>query len=132
MRLASAEVKNLLGHGQRASASTADVVLTSRSLVPLTQSPAKSAIVARIALAVPKRQLKRAVDRNRAKRILREIFRQHAIRSTPLEMLVTISAVPKALAGKLKQKQATSHLRSAALGLFNRILQRSKKITEAS
>ncbi|MBC7622192.1 MAG: ribonuclease P protein component [Aeromicrobium sp.] len=128
-------MKNLLGHGQRASASTAGVVLTSRSLVPLTpltRSPAKSAIAARIALAVPKRQLKRAVDRNRAKRILREIFRQHAIRSTPLEMLVTISAVPKALAGNLKQKQATSHLRSAALGLFNRILQRSKKITEAS
>jgi ribonuclease P protein component len=132
MRLASAEVKQLLDHGQRASASVADLVLTSRSAVPSAVTTRRGAIAAGIALSVPKRQLKRAVDRNRAKRILRETFRQHELRSAPLELLVTVTSVPRAIAGNLKQKQATQQLREVALGLYSRILQRNKKVAEAS
>jgi ribonuclease P protein component len=131
MRLASAEVKQLLDHGQRATASVADLVLTSRSAAPTTGIARRGALAAGIALSVPKRQLKRAVDRNRAKRILRETFRQHELRSAPLELLVTVTSVPKAIAGNLKQKKATDQLRTAALGLYNRILQRNKKVAEA-
>jgi ribonuclease P protein component len=132
MRLASAEVKYLLGHGQRLSASVADLVLNSRCAAPVAQTTRRGALSARIALSVPKRQLKRAVDRNRAKRILRETFRQHALRSVPLDVLVTVTSVPKVIAGSLKRQQATQQLRAAALGLYNRILQRSKKVAEAS
>jgi ribonuclease P protein component len=132
MRLASVEVKHLLGHGQRLSASVADLVLTSRSAASVAQTTRRGALAAGIALSVPKRQLKRAVDRNRAKRILREAFRQHELRSAPLEILVTVTSVPKAIAGSLKSKQATQQLRTAALGLYNRILQRSKKVAEVS
>jgi ribonuclease P protein component len=132
MRLASAEVKYLLGHGKRLSASVADLVLTSRSAAPTAQTPRRGAVSAGIALSVPKRRLKRAVDRNRVKRILREEFRRHELRSLPLEVLVTVTSVPKAITGSLGRKQASQQLRAAALGLYNRILQRSKKVLEAS
>jgi ribonuclease P protein component len=132
MRLASAEVKQLLDHGQRLSASVADLVLTSRSLILSAPTSRRGKFSAGIALSVPKRQLKRAVDRNRAKRILREEFRRHELRSVPLEVLVTVTSVPKAITGSLRRKQASQQLRAAALGLYNRILQRSKKAVEAS
>jgi len=60
------------------------------------------------------------------------VFRRHELRNTPLELLVTVTSVPKPIAGNMKQKQATQHLQTAALGLYNRILQRSKKVVEAS
>lgn len=44
----------------------------------------------RIAIAVPKRMLKFAVDRNRVKRVIREQFRQHQIRACPVDVLVTL------------------------------------------
>lgn len=44
----------------------------------------------RIAIAVPKRILKFAVDRNRVKRVIREQFRQHQARMLPVDMLVTL------------------------------------------
>ena len=44
----------------------------------------------RIAVAVPKRLLKFAVDRNRVKRVIREQFRQHQIRACPVDVLVTL------------------------------------------
>lgn len=132
MRLASAEVKLLLDHGQRLSASAADVVLTSRSAIRSAATIRHGASLAGIALSVPKRQLKRAVDRNRTKRVLREVFRRHELRNIPLEVLVTVTSVPKLIAGNMKQKQATQHLQTAAQGLYNRILQRSKKVVEAS
>ena len=46
----------------------------------------------RIAIAVPKRILKLAVDRNRVKRVIREQFRQHQIRALPVDMLVTLQS----------------------------------------
>ena len=45
---------------------------------------------ARLAIAVPKRIVKSAVDRNRVKRAIREQFRQHEIRSSPVDILVTL------------------------------------------
>ena len=44
----------------------------------------------RLAIAVPKRILKRAVDRNQVKRVIRETFRQHQVRAAPVDMLVTM------------------------------------------
>lgn len=44
----------------------------------------------RIAIAVPKRILKFAVDRNKVKRLIREEFRQHQVRTSPLDVLVTL------------------------------------------
>ena len=46
----------------------------------------------RIAIAVPKRILKSAVDRNRVKRVIREEFRLHDVRQLPIDMLVTLRA----------------------------------------
>ena len=47
----------------------------------------------RVAIAVPKRILKRAIDRNSVKRVIREEFRQHALRAVPVDMLVTLRRV---------------------------------------
>jgi|GEM_PF-2281289 len=133
MRLASAEVKRLLAHGRRANAAAAGVVLSGRTLiredasglrgaVPTAGSAAvrSAPVPARIALAVPKRQLKRAVDRNRVKRVLRETFRQHQIRNAGTDMLVTLVALPKATvtASKRSVKQT---IRFAATALFSKL-----------
>jgi ribonuclease P protein component len=47
---------------------------------------------ARIAISVPKRLMKAAIDRNRFKRIVREVFRSHDIRGRPIDMLVLLTA----------------------------------------
>ncbi len=44
----------------------------------------------RIAIAVPKRILKLAVDRNRIKRVIREAFRQHDVRRCNIDVLITL------------------------------------------
>jgi len=41
-------------------------------------------------MAVPKRQLKRAVDRNRMKRLIRESFRQHQAQLRGLDVVVLV------------------------------------------
>jgi len=43
---------------------------------------------ARLGLAISKKQLKRAVDRNRIKRLVRESFRQHQLLLAGLDMVV--------------------------------------------
>jgi ribonuclease P protein component len=122
MRLASTEVKRLLGRGQRANESSGGLTLTVRALPSERRRPDHSR--AGIALAVPKQQLKRAVDRNRAKRVLRESFRQHAVREHPVDLLVTLSAIPKALVADLRARTASIHLRAAASALFQKVVAR--------
>lgn len=46
---------------------------------------------ARIAISVPKRLLRFAVDRNRFKRWVREAFRHHEIRMLPVDMLISLT-----------------------------------------
>jgi len=46
---------------------------------------------ARIAISVPKRLLKSAVDRNQFKRWVRESFRRHEIRALPVDMLISLT-----------------------------------------
>lgn len=45
---------------------------------------------ARLGIIVSKRMLSRAVDRNRAKRTIREVFRQHNIKMCKLDLIVMI------------------------------------------
>lgn len=45
---------------------------------------------ARLGIIASKRILSRAVDRNRTKRVIREVFRQHNIKSLNLDMVVMI------------------------------------------
>lgn len=44
----------------------------------------------RLGLSVPKRQASLAVDRNRIKRLAREAFRQHGVRSLGLDLVFTV------------------------------------------
>ncbi|VAX08184.1 Ribonuclease P protein component [hydrothermal vent metagenome] len=46
--------------------------------------------VPRLGMAVPKRQLKRAVDRNRIKRLTRESFRKHQTQLRGLDVVVLV------------------------------------------
>ena len=52
---------------------------------------------ARFAVIVPKRYLRRAVDRNRAKRLLKEWFRLNQADLTGQDLLVRVVARPTAL-----------------------------------
>ncbi len=143
MRLTSAEVKRLLAHGRRSNAVVAGFVLSSRTLVredalslrvdtmvscgavavkpTITPTQAAATIPARIALAVPKRQLKRAVDRNLVKRILRETFRQHQVRDAGTDILVTLTALPKVGAATTAKRPARKNLRLVATALFTKL-----------
>jgi ribonuclease P protein component len=136
MRLASAEVKRLLQHGQRQVAAVSGYAFSARTSAANSaqQRPDETPITAKMALTVPKRLLKRAVDRNRAKRVLRETFRQHEARLLPLDMMVMLHARPaaeKASSGKptasqrsharQTKQQAKQQMRKAALALFDKI-----------
>ena len=79
----------------------------------------------RIAIAVPKRILKFAVDRNRVKRVIREQFRQHQIRACPVDLLVTFQ---RQMTTTKKQprinKSARGQLRATFAQLLHDVLQR--------
>ncbi|MEM9103104.1 MAG: ribonuclease P protein component [Pseudomonadota bacterium] len=47
---------------------------------------------ARLGLAIAKKQFKRAVDRNRLKRLIRESFRQSSIRHSNVDLVVMMKA----------------------------------------
>ncbi len=113
MRLASNEVKDLLARGQRDTARVAGMAIFGRTLMRMPPPQEMS----RIALAVPKRLLKRAVDRNRFKRILRESFRQHAVRHAGLDTLVTLSGVTQPVGNTTWAKT----MRTLADGLFGKL-----------
>lgn len=81
-RLNQAGVLAVLKRGKRLS--QADFEL--RFLIsPVKGAPSGS----KIAIAVPKRQLKSAAARNRIKRLVREEYRRHTAANAPLHMLVT-------------------------------------------
>ena len=86
----------------------------------------------RLAIAVPKRILKRAIDRNRVKRVIRESFRQHASRVLPVDLLVTLQSRPKAAVGAcITAKPARHQLRQAVTQLFADICRRFGRATHA-
>jgi ribonuclease P protein component len=117
MRLASPEVKRLLASGVRLNASAANLTFSSRTLPQ--EDVAAPIANARLAVAVPKRLLKRAVDRNRAKRALRESFRQGDIRGLNIDTLITLThfAKPK----DVPRRRMMKSLRAAADALFSKV-----------
>jgi ribonuclease P protein component len=141
MRLASPEVKRLLAHGQRASLGVGPVTLLARSLPssgpedsgvptggPSLESGAADALApnssgARLAIAAPKKRLKRAVDRNLVKRVSREALRQHAVRAEPIDVLLILTASTPRLRGR----QARQSVRSAVDGLLSRLQTREQR-----
>ena len=52
---------------------------------------------AQLDIALSKRYIKRAVDRNKLKRLIRECFRAHRIAQQPLACLILITATPSPL-----------------------------------
>jgi ribonuclease P protein component len=54
--------------------------------------------VPRLGVIVPKRVFPRAVDRNRMKRMLRELFRAHQARLGSRDILIRVTATKPALA----------------------------------
>lgn len=67
----------------------------------------------RLGLAVPKRILPRAVDRNRVKRLIRESFRRHRAQLPPLDLVV-------ALRGR-KQRGTPADLTAVLEALWQRL-----------
>jgi len=61
------------------------------------QTKANGASTARLGLIVPKRILDKAVDRNRAKRLLREWFRLHQGRLAGRDVLVRVIGKPSSI-----------------------------------
>jgi ribonuclease P protein component len=49
---------------------------------------------ARLGMVVAKRQFRRAVDRNRMRRIIRETFRRHSAELPALDVVVKVQAMP--------------------------------------
>ena len=79
----------------------------------------------RIAIAVPKRILNSAVDRNRVKRVIREEFRLHVVRQLPIDMLVTLRAqVTAGDVGRRTYKRDNHQLRQTLRLLLGEVSQR--------
>ena len=84
----------------------------------------------RIAIAVPKRILKRAIDRNSVKRVIREEFRHHALRAVPVDMLVTLRSVVGVRLGEHAMgKHQRQQLRGTLAQLFRDIGRRFGGVT---
>ena len=130
MRLNSCDVANVLKRGKRVrpvvTAPTKAVVdarvlgssevgvARLREGEPLTKLSPKSG--ARIASAVPKRLLKKAVQRNSVKRWIREVLRQHGARLVAADMLLTLTAKVD-----LKNAGEKAHLKQQISDLFARV-----------
>ena len=80
---------------------------------------------ARIAIAVPKRILKFAVDRNRVKRVIREQFRQHQVRARSVDVLVTLQRqLTKTKKQRRINKNERGQLRATFAQTLHDVLQR--------
>jgi len=123
MRLTSSEVKNLLLRGQRQSVGAQRITFSARTLP---QAPTIDDLQsAKLAVAVPKRLLKRAIDRNRVKRVLREAFRLHDVSNAPLNTLITLTSSPKS--GELSRGNLMATMRIAATALLNKVVASSRR-----
>jgi ribonuclease P protein component len=111
-RLDSVGSKRLLDHGKRFTVEQSPVKLSARVLLASRSedAPSQDAKVSaaspssRLAIAAPKRLLKRAVDRNRVKRIVREAFRlSSSLQSQPQDIMVTLVSTPKRVTRETKR-----------------------------
>jgi ribonuclease P protein component len=120
-RLSPREVKNLLALGARATAHAGAgqfaIKLISRVLVNPDETASRDT-KHRAALTVPKRILKRAVDRNRVKRVLREALRLSDALSTSAsrDIMISLNAGPKKVNAAAKR-----HIRQAADALIGKL-----------
>ncbi len=133
MRLDTRDVTSVLKRGKRVRPTVlaaVKAVLDARvlggsdlGLVREGESPAVPAprSGARIAIAVPKRLLKKAVERNLVKRLIRETLRQHGARLVAADMLLTLTAKInlKNASEKLHLKQQISNLFAKAEALLS-------------
>lgn len=76
----------------------------------------------RLGLIVPKRHLRRAIDRNRFRRIIRETFRTHPIRQVAIDVVVAIHQT-----FVVKGQAEKTRLAVAANGAFDKVLTRIMK-----
>jgi len=90
---------NRFGPGQRLAGKPAFArVLASRNRLQIgrfaLQFVRNEGPVARLGISVAKRFVKKAVQRNRIKRLIRETFRLHAVRVDALDLFVSLRAAP--------------------------------------
>jgi ribonuclease P protein component len=128
MRLTTRDVTSVLKRGKRVRplvSAPAKAVIDARVLGGLGagamregESPEKPGPKsgARIAVAVPKRLLKKAVERNLVKRWIREALRQHDARLVAADMLLTLTAKVN-----LKVASEKAHLKKQIGDLFVRV-----------
>ncbi len=89
------------------------------AVVPVKYRVASEQIGVRLAAAVPKRWLKKSVDRNLVKRWMREAVRQHAYRFARADLLLTLTAKfdPKNPEDRVRVRQELAKLITDALSL---------------
>lgn len=78
----------------------------------------------RIAISVPKRILKFAVDRNLVKRAVREEFRQNAVRALPVDLLVTLRSPATRQPGERRIRKQRQQLRKTLAQLLSEVSRR--------
>lgn len=114
MRLDKCSVTTLLSSGIR---------LSGINFQPLTAKLKQSDLsYGRLAISVPKRLIKSSVDRNCVKRIVREVFRQHQLRTVPIDILVNLSVQID-----IKNYRSRMQLREALIKLFTLVINRMHK-----
>jgi ribonuclease P protein component len=113
-RLAKHEVIELLRVGARFSRAELVIKISENSVH-----------CGRLAIAVPKRILKSAVERNTVKRVIREEFRRHAARVSPADMLVTLrSATPRERGTRPTDRSGRRQLRQSLTQLLADVARR--------
>jgi ribonuclease P protein component len=119
--LTSREVKALLAQGARATAHAGAGVNAVKLAAKVLQGEFPRA--SRLAVAAPKRLLKRAVDRNLAKRILKETFRLSPMVTNPSrrDVMLTLNASPKQATRENRQALKKA-LRAATNTILGKII----------